>query len=874
MRFNSHNQFNYDQSERFKLYKSGKLWLVAGVTFFSFLGGSILSNPSVHADVTPSAQVASSSSSATSASAKPATSAATSTASATSATSASTSSATSTASQASQATSDANSTAAKSVTSEATSTAAKSTATSTATSQATSATSSAATSTVAKPASVANVSAASQATSSAADVNATSQAQSATAEPQMTTFSISADTVAAPVTAVATSAKVSDLGTDVWQIGDKTRPAVDAVDVASYQKTMTQGDFDKLKAAGIKTAIVKTTEGTSYVNPSALQQAHMANNAGMNVDVYHYAHFNNTDSATKEADHLGNYLSANKFSKQVLVFADMEDTDTTANVSVANVANNLNTFWNTLDTYGYKNHAVYTFHYYKAADAVMNTVGGESRTWIAQYPYTPTATTHWNTSYGAWQLSSSALLPTGANYTGYIDVSEDYNGLLEDSAGTNTFSATATTPTNTVHVNTSSAATTAASGWYTFAQNTSIKSAATDNSLTVGTYDKGSKVYYNAQVKNGSQTWLRYLAASGNQRFVKISNGTTTTKPSTSTSTKPTATKPSTSTSKTTVTKASGAYRFTANTAIKSAAKDSAKTVGTYDKGSTVYYNARVSNGSQTWLRYLAASGNERYVKISNGSTSTSKPASKPTSTKPSTSNKTTVTKASGAYRFTANTAIKSAASDSSKTVGTYGKGSTVYYNARVTNGNQTWLRYLAASGNQRYVKIGGGNAATSKPAASTSSKTTTTKKTGSYRFTANTAIKSAASDSSATVGTYDKGSTVYYNAEVKNGSQTWLRYSAVSGHQRYVKIGGGSAATTTTSKTSSSAGKVTSQRGHYTFKVTTNIRSGASLSAGIVGTYYPNQTVNYVGTVQADGYQWLKYMAASGNYRYVAVVD
>ncbi|KZU95076.1 hypothetical protein Lp19_1618 [Lactiplantibacillus plantarum] len=40
MNFKSQNPIDASQSERFKLYKSGKLWLVAGLTFFSFLGGS------------------------------------------------------------------------------------------------------------------------------------------------------------------------------------------------------------------------------------------------------------------------------------------------------------------------------------------------------------------------------------------------------------------------------------------------------------------------------------------------------------------------------------------------------------------------------------------------------------------------------------------------------------------------------------------------------------------------------------------------------------------------------------------------------------------------------------------------------------------
>ncbi|MGV7643124.1 SH3 domain-containing protein, partial [Mycobacterium kansasii] len=70
-------------------------------------------------------------------------------------------------------------------------------------------------------------------------------------------------------------------------------------------------------------------------------------------------------------------------------------------------------------------------------------------------------------------------------------------------------------------------------------------------------------------------------------------------------------TKPSTSSSSSkTVSKAeTGTYQFTKTTAIKGSANDSAKTLGNYYKGDTVYYNAKVTKNGETWLRYLSYSG-------------------------------------------------------------------------------------------------------------------------------------------------------------------------------------------------------------------------------------------------------------------------
>ena len=120
----------------------------------------------------------------------------------------------------------------------------------------------------------------------------------------------------------------------------------------------------------------------------------------------------------------------------------------------------------------------------------------------------------------------------------------------------------------------------------------------------------------------------------------------------------------------------------------------------------------------------------------------------------------------------------------------------------------------------------------------------------------------------SQTLGTYYKGDTVYYNAKVTKNGETWLRYLSYSGAQHYVKISGGAATTT-----SSSASKTTAAAGTYTFKTTTNSRTAASLNASVVGQYYAGESVYYIGTVSADGYQWLKYLSNSGAYHYVAKI-
>ena len=218
-------------------------------------------------------------------------------------------------------------------------------------------------------------------------------------------------------------------GTDRFAVGDTKYTHVDAVDIASYQYQMTLADFQKLKAAGVKTAIVKISEGTYYVNPYARKQISLARQAGLNIAVYHYATYNNANSGLDEGRYAAKTMKSLGLGTGTLVFSDIEDNSTLS----SQVKDGTNAFWQGLKESGYTNYAIYTYQYYQYRDAVISTVG-KNRTWIAQYPYSPTKNGYYeqqwrNEGYGAWQFSSTAYI-AGGNYTGSIDVSRDYNGLL------------------------------------------------------------------------------------------------------------------------------------------------------------------------------------------------------------------------------------------------------------------------------------------------------------------------------------------------------------------------------------------------------------------------------------------------------------
>ena len=371
---------------------------------------------------------------------------------------------------------------------------------------------------------------------------------------------------------------------------------------------------------------------------------------------------------------------------------------------------------------------------------------------------------------------------------------------------------------------------TAINGTHKFTKTTTIHNAPEQASPVVGTYNAGETVNYNGKLTVGNATWLRYQSYSGVSRYVMISQTTT-----------------NNDNNQATVTPASGAHKFTAKTNIRSAASKTAQVVGTYNAGDTVYYNGKVTTGGITWLRYLSYSGAQHYVATSGDEVNS---VAKPD-----------VVATSGSYRFTKTTAIKSSPATSATTVGTYNAGETVYYNGKVTTNGQTWLRYMSYSGSQHYVQISGESTTTNVD------KPQVTPQSGSYRFTQTTAIKNTPAGSAPSVGTYRAGDTVYYNAKVTANGQTWLRYLSYSGAQHYVAISGNAATGNTTSK------PTTNSQGAFRFVTTTNIRTAPSTRSSVVGQYNAGETVYYNGTVQAEGYTWLRYLSRSGATHYVAML-
>lgn len=216
---------------------------------------------------------------------------------------------------------------------------------------------------------------------------------------------------------------------------DTSLPRRDAVDVSRYQSWMTQADFNSLKASGVKTIIVKLTEGTYYKNPYAANQIKMAQNAGLKVATYHFAIFGSTSNqananaqAQAEATYYVNMAKSLGLSTGTVMIEDAEYTGTSSSLWTQASQN----FTNKVKALGYKNVRYYTSKNWAENGTMKPATLGAKNFWVAQYLYgKPSASNLQNTQYGAWQYTSQMYFQGTANLrANAVDTSIDYNNIF------------------------------------------------------------------------------------------------------------------------------------------------------------------------------------------------------------------------------------------------------------------------------------------------------------------------------------------------------------------------------------------------------------------------------------------------------------
>ena len=177
----------------------------------------------------------------------------------------------------------------------------------------------------------------------------------------------------------------------------------------------------------------------------------------------------------------------------------------------------------------------------------------------------------------------------------------------------------------------------------------------------------------------------------------------------------------------------------------------------------------------------------------------------------------------------------------------------------------------------EEYFGIEGGDYATSNKPAESKPATTgavSLPATGTYTFTGRASIKAEAKVSSPELAYYDKGMSVNYDKVLTADGRQWLSYVTTSGARRYVDIAAVKAeAKPEVKPVAKPADKPNlPESGTYTFTDRASIKAEAKVSSPELAYYDKGMSVNYDKVLTAGGRQWLSYVTASGNRRYVDI--
>lgn len=285
----------------------------------------------------------------------------------------------------------------------------------------------------------------------------------------------------------------------------------DMVDVSNYNGDMTVANFqDMYNNYGVKAVVTKISEGTSFKDSTAANNIATAQQAGLYINGYHYAHYNSVSTAVSEADYAAQTAQSDGLPSGSVLVADVESTEQSTLSTSQNDADN-QAFMNEVAKYGYRS-AIYTM------GSWVGTVMTVDNGWIASYPYDPTSA-NWYTVDHAWQWSSSYQF--SGSY-GNFDVSQ-----LNDSFFASYQSPSSTSSTTTTTTDNSSSTTDNNSG----SDATTNSGSSTNNNVITVNNQNGSYIPLVAISSDGSVSTIGNRALSNNSSWqtdqTKVINGTT-----------------------------------------------------------------------------------------------------------------------------------------------------------------------------------------------------------------------------------------------------------------------------------------------------------------------------------------------------------
>jgi len=226
------------------------------------------------------------------------------------------------------------------------------------------------------------------------------------------------------------------------------QPDVDFIDVSHWNSEtgLPLSFYQTIKAAGVQGVVVKVSEGTSYLDPSASVNIANAKQAGLVTSAYHFGRLTSVADAKAEAKWFDQALKKVGFEKDRDGYAVL-DIEVTNGVSKAKLTEYANAFLNQMKALGYGKVDIYSGSYFynnylSPNGLIIN------KPWLARYSASYQEP-QWSNGKGAWQWSSTYIF-NGLESFGRFDVSKDFAGKY-----TNVAKVENATPANVVkHIGT------------------------------------------------------------------------------------------------------------------------------------------------------------------------------------------------------------------------------------------------------------------------------------------------------------------------------------------------------------------------------------------------------------------------------------
>ncbi len=193
------------------------------------------------------------------------------------------------------------------------------------------------------------------------------------------------------------------------------------IDVSSWQGNI---DFSAVKNSGIEFVYIKSSEGTSYIDPYFEQNYQNAKANGLKVGFYHYVTARNTDQAREQANFFARVIS-NKSPDCRLAM----DFESFGNLSINEINEISKVFLETLESITGSQVVIYSNAY--DARSVFGSDLAQYPLWVANYGVnSPQPNGKWETWVG-WQYTSTGRVN---GISGYVDRNQFTEGILQSSS--------------------------------------------------------------------------------------------------------------------------------------------------------------------------------------------------------------------------------------------------------------------------------------------------------------------------------------------------------------------------------------------------------------------------------------------------------